>query len=287
MTLRLDLPGEIHRPRRGLPLGWLWHVVGLAIAAIMLGPFVWMILSSFKSAREIIKVPPQLLPIHWTLNSYQEILEKLPFPRYYLNSMIVSTSVTAIVVVSSSLLGFVFAKYQFWGKDVCFTLILSTLMVPFAVVVVPLYTLVSRMRMLDSYGGLILPICLSSFGIFLMRQFMEGIPTDLVDAARIDGAGDLWIWARIMVPLSMTATSALAVFTFLWSWNLLWWPVMVINSTEMRTLPLGIVSLAWENGARFDLAIAGASVAIVPVMVLFALAQKTIVRGVALTGMKG
>jgi len=266
---------------------WAWHLVGLPIAAIMLGPFLWMLLSSFKPPMEMIRVPPTFFPQTWTLQSYQEILQKLPFARYYFNSLLVSSVITALVLFTSSLLGFVFAKYEFWGKEICFTLILSTLMIPFAIVVIPLYTLVSAMGLLNTYPGLILPMCVSSFGIFLMRQFMEGVPSEMIDAARIDGAPDLWIWARIMVPLSTTALSALGVFTFLWSWNLLWWPVMVVSSSEMRTLPLGIVSLAWENAQRFDLAIAGASLAIVPVMVIFAFAQRTIVRGVALTGMKG
>ena len=268
-------------------MGVLIHGLGIAVALIMLMPFIWMMLSSLKPASEIIHIPPTLLPEHWTLQNYREVLNSLPFPRYYLNSLVVTSAITGLVVVTSSLVGFVFAKYDFWGKEIWFTLILSTLMVPFAVIVIPLYLIVSRFGLMNSYAGLIVPLCLSSFGIFLMRQFMEGVPNDLVDAARLDGANDLWIWARIMVPLSMTALSALGVFTFLWAWNLLWWPVMVVSSSNMRTLPLGIVSLAWESGTRFDLAITGAALAVLPVMIIFAFAQRTIVTGVALTGMKG
>jgi multiple sugar transport system permease protein len=262
------------------------HVVMVVIAAVMLLPFVWMILSSFKTYREILLIYPTLWPRQFTLINYQTILTELPFARYFANSLGLSTTATLLILFTSSLCGYVFAKFDFAFKEVIFTAIISSMMVPFAVVVLPLYLLVARSGFGNTYPGLILPFLVSAFGIFLMRQFMEGIPNELVDAARIDGAGEMWIYWKVMLPLSLNALSALAVFVFLGSWNALWWPLMIITRPEMRTLPLGIASLAWEFATRTDLIIAGAAIAVVPVLILFSLMTRTIVRGVALTGMK-
>lgn len=262
------------------------HLVMLALAAAMFLPFLWMLLSSFKTYREIISIAPSLWPREFTLVNYERLLNELPFARYFLNSLVTSTSVMLVVLFTSSLCGYVFAKFDFAFKEAIFTVIVSSMMVPFAVVVLPLYLLIAGAGLVNSYLGLLLPYMLSAFGIFLLRQFMEGIPTELVDAARIDGANELWIYWRVMLPLSLNALSALGVFVFLSSWNSLWWPMMITSRPEMRTLPLGIASLAWEFAAQTDLVIAGAAIAVVPVLILFALMTRTIVRGVALTGMR-
>jgi len=264
----------------------LLHLVMLAISALMFLPFLWMVLSSFKGFREILSLTPTLWPKRFTLVNYQTIMTQLPFPRYFLNSFGMATTITAIVLFTSSLCGYVFAKFEFVLKNLIFTLIISSMMIPFAVVVLPLYLMIARMHLTNNYVGLVLPSFMSAFGVFLMRQFMEAIPSELVDAARIDGAGEMWIYWQIMIPLSMSALSALGVFTFLWSWNNLWWPLMIISEPAMRPLPLGIASLAWEFATRTDLVVAGAAIAVVPVLVLFMLMTRTIVRGVALTGMK-
>lgn len=268
-----------------LEWGAVWVVMVLVAVAMFL-PFTWMVFSSFKPYKEILSLHPSLWPKQFTLGNYMTLLTELPFLRYFLNSVGISTAITLLILFTSSLCGFVFAKYEFAFKEVIFLLIISSMMVPFAVVVLPLYFLVARLGLLDTYMGLMLPFVISAFGIFLMRQTMEGIPGEMVDAARVDGAGDLWIYRKIMLPLSLNALSGLGVFTFLWSWNSLWWPLMVTSRAELRTLPLGIATLAWEFATRIDLVIAGATISVLPILILFALMTRTIVRGVALTGMK-
>ena len=262
------------------------HAVMLLVGAVMLLPFIWMILSSFKQYREILSIYPTLWPRQFTTVNYETLVTELPFMRYFANSLGLSTAATLCILFTSSLCGYVFSKFDFALKELIFGAIVSSMMVPFAVVVLPLYLLIAGNGFGNSYPGLLFPFLMSAFGIFLMRQFMEGIPNELVDAARIDGAGDMWIYWWVMLPLSLNALSALSVFVFLASWNALWWPLMIITRAEMRTLPLGIAALAWEFASRTDLIIAGAAIAVVPVLVLFALMTRTIVRGVALTGMK-
>jgi multiple sugar transport system permease protein len=221
------------------------HVAMFAVAMVFLLPFVWMVLSSFKTYREILSLYPTLWPRAFTLINYQTLLTELPFARYFLNSIGLATTVTLIILFTSSICGFVFAKYRFAFKEVIFTLIISSMMVPFAVVVLPLYLFVAGLGLMNTYLGLIMPSMMSAFGIFLMRSFMEGIPQEMVDAARIDGASDMWIYWKVIMPLSQNGLSALAVFVFMGNWNALWWPLMVTSRPEMRTLPLGIASLAW------------------------------------------
>jgi multiple sugar transport system permease protein len=273
------------RSSNGLEQSLLWLVM-IIVAATMFLPFVWMVLSSFKPYQEILSLHPTLWPKQFTLGNYKTLTSELPFLRYFFNSAGISTAVTLMILFTSSLCGYVFAKFDFAFKEVIFMTIISSMMVPFAVVVLPLYFLVASLKLLDTYFGLVIPFVISAFGIFLMRQAMEGIPTDLVDAARVDGAAEMWIYRKIMLPLSLNALSGLGVFTFLWSWNSLWWPLMVISRPELRTLPLGIATLAWEFATRVDLVVAGATISILPVLLLFALMTRTIVRGVALTGMK-
>jgi multiple sugar transport system permease protein len=262
------------------------HVALVVLGALFVLPFLYMFLASFKPALEIIKMPPTFLPRKFTLVNYATIFERLKFWRYFLNSVITSGSITALAVFSSSLAGFVFTKFKFPGREVIFVLFLAGLMIPFSIIVMPLYLLISKAGMQNSYLGLILPLCVSPFGIFLMRQFMEGIPNDLVEAARMDGANNMWIYSRVIVPLSMAGMGAVAVFTFLWSWNQLWWPLMVVSKEAMRTLPLGIAALTFQIAKRYDMIVTGAALAVAPVMVVFIFAQRTLIKGMMLTGLK-
>jgi multiple sugar transport system permease protein len=259
----------------------------IPIIVIMAGPFAWMFLSAFKSATEIVQIPPTFLPNTWTLDNFSYIFSALPFARYFLNSAIMSIGVTALTLLTSSLAGFVFAKYEFWGKEVLFTFIVSLLVIPFATIVVPLYILVSSLKLTNTYVGLILPICVSSFGIFLLRQFMEGIPNELLDAARVDGASDLWMYWRVALPLSKSALAGLGIFAFLYSWNLLWWPWIVTSAPDMFTLTLGVASLQFQGASvPPNVVVTGAAMAVIPAMIVFGIAQPHIVKGIALTGMK-
>ena len=193
---------------------------------------------------------------------------------------------TGATLLTSAVAGYVFAKYRFWGKEQLFTLLLSTMMVPFAVVLVPLYVTVANLALVDKLTGIIITGLCSTFGIFMMRQFMESIPNDLIDAGRIDGAGEWWIFSRVVLPLAKAPLSALAVFTFLGSWDSFLWPLVVLTSPENQTLPLvlaGLRSLYWS---RYEMYAAGSMLTVLPVMVLYAVASKHFVRGIAMTGLK-
>jgi multiple sugar transport system permease protein len=262
------------------------HLVLILICLLFVLPFLYMFLASFKPALEIIKMPPTFFPKKFTLINYQTIFERLKFWRYFLNSIITSGSITVLAVFTSSLAGFVFTKFKFPGKEIIFVIFLAGLMIPFSIIVMPMYLFVSATHMQNTYLGLILPLCVSPFGIFLMRQFMEGIPTDMVEAAKIDGANNMWIYTRVIVPLAMAGMGAVAVFTFLWSWNQLWWPLMVISKEAMRTLPLGVAALTFQIAKRYDMIVTGASLAVAPVMVVFVFAQRTLIKGMMLTGLK-
>jgi ABC-type glycerol-3-phosphate transport system permease component len=261
------------------------HIVLVILTFTSVMPFVWMFFGSFKNYVELTSAKT-LWPINWTLDNYIAIWERASFPRGLLNTAIVTIVVTTVVMLTSALAGFVFAKYRFWGKEQLFTLLLCTMMVPFAVVLVPLYVTVAGMALTDKLTGIIITGLCSTFGIFMMRQFMESIPNDLIDAGRIDGAGEFWIFTRVILPLATAPLSALAVFTFLGNWDSFMWPSVVLTSPDNKTLPLvlaGLRSLYWS---RYELYAAGSMLTVVPVMILYAAASKQFVRGIAMTGLK-
>ena len=259
------------------------HTVSILVALVMIIPFIWMILSSFKPGTEIVRMPPTFFPETFTTKNYVTLFQRLPFERYFINSIIMSGGITLISMFSSSLLGYVFAKFKFRFKNFFFFLLLSGFMIPFATLVIPMYLFISSIHLTNHYLGLILPFCISPFGIFLMRQFMEDIPNDYMEAARLDGASELWIYGRIILPLTSAALGGVAIYNFLMTWNQLWWPLMVTSQPNMRTLPLGVAALALQQGKRYDLLITGAAVSVIPIIVLFALAQKQIVKGLSVS----
>lgn len=261
------------------------HAILLAIVFISVMPFVWMFFGSFKSYVEL-TAGESLLPQVWTVDNYRAIIFRANFPQAFWNSTLVSLIVTLSVLFTSTAAAYVFAKYRFWGKEQFFVVILSTMMVPFAVVLVPLYVTIADIGLSNKLGGVIVPVLFSTFGIFLMRQFLEGIPSDLIDAGRIDGASEWWIFSRIIIPLSTAPMAALAVFTFLFNWDNFLWPLVVLTSPQTKTLPLvlaGLRSLYWE---RYDMWAAGSMLTVAPVMLLYAVAQKQFIRGITMTGLK-
>ena len=274
---------------RTLSPGWvgriLPHVVLIVLMFTSLMPFVWMFFGSFKTYVELTS-SRTLLPVNWTFDNYLQITQRLGFLRGFFNTTLVAVIVTSATLVTSALAGYVFAKYRFWGRERLFTLLLSTMMVPFAVVLVPLYVTVANLALADKLAGIIITSLCSTFGIFLMRQFMESIPNDLIDAGRIDGAGEWWIFTRVVLPLAKSPLSALAVFTFLGNWDSFLWPLVVLTSPENRTLPLvlaGLRSLYWS---RYEMYAAGSMLTVLPVMLLYAFASKQFVKGIAMTGIK-
>lgn len=264
----------------------MMHLVLSLLCVAALVPFVWSLLASFKPFKEL-NTSREFFPRVWTLRNYEEIINRVGFPEALRNSIIVAVVVTLCVLLTSSALGYIFAKYHFPGKDKLFMVLLSTLMLPFAVVLVPLYITIVSFGLHNQLMGIIVVGVWSTFGMFMMRQFMESIPSELIDAARIDGASEFRIYAQIVVPLSAAPLAALAVFTFLGQWDNYLWPLVVINSPDKQTLPLllaGLRSLYWS---RYDLWTAGSMLTILPVMVLYIFASKYFIRGVAMTGIRG
>jgi multiple sugar transport system permease protein len=265
------------------------YAVLIAGCLVTLVPFLWMVSTSLKSSLEIIRLPPTIIPEHPTLENYLNIFNDpaVPLARFYLNSIIVSVSVVALVLFTSSLAGFAFTKYKFYGQNVFFILVMATLMVPFQVTMIPLYLIVVRLHLADSLLGLIVPSLTSAFGIFLMRQFIESIPDELIDAARIDGAAEFGIYTRIILPQMGPALATLGIFQFMATWNDYLWPLIVITSTQNRTLP---IMLTWYTGfhgfSRYDLTMAASFLVILPILIVYLLFQRWIVRGIALTGFK-
>lgn len=262
------------------------HATLLIASFLAVAPFLWSVFGSFKRFKELVE-SAELLPRIWTLDNYVEILTRQHFLNAFFNSVIVASSVTAASLVTSAALGYVFATYRFRGKEILFTLLISTMMVPFVVLLVPLYVTVADIGLVNSAGGVIVISLWTSFGIFMMRQFMETIPSELLDAARIDGASEWRLFARIALPLVGAPLGALGVFVFLDSWDSFLWPQTVLSSPQNQTLPLllaGLKSLYWT---RYDLWSAGSMLTVVPVMILYAFASRYFIRGIALTGIKG
>jgi multiple sugar transport system permease protein len=262
------------------------HSVLMFWAFICLFPFLWLVLSSFKSSSEIIQYPPTFLPASPTFDSYIEIFTKYGFGQSFFNSIVVTMISTGLVLYTASSAGFVFAKYRFFGRDQLFIVLLSTLMIPFSAVLIPLFLQFSSLGWIDTYQALVIPTIYTTFGIFIMRQFIQGIPYELIEAARIDGASEMWVYVHIILPLSTSSLAVLGVLHFFAIWDSFLWPLSVVNSPQMRTLPLAIAGLAFERGARYDLQITASVVANIPVLIIYLFAQRYLVRGIALTGTK-
>jgi multiple sugar transport system permease protein len=260
----------------------------LALGAIVtIFPFYWMITSAFKPPQELFSSPPTFFPHQWTLASFTGTFELIHYGRFYLNSVFVAVATTVIQVFTSSLAGYVFSKFRFRGRDIMFFLILATMMVPFQAIIVPLYIEMAAIGWIDTYVALIIPMAVSAFGIFLMRQYMTNIPSDYLYSARIDGLTEFRIYLQLILPMSVTAVSALIILTFLGQWNSLLWPLVVVGSEDKKTLPLGIMLLVHSRGARYDLHLAASFLMVVPVLVVFFFFQRNFIRGIAYTGLKG
>ncbi len=272
-------------PWRNLRQGILHVFLGF-MAVVALFPFVWMVFASFKPFKELVQ-SKALLPINWTTENYTEILTRVNFEVAVANSIYSAVTVTVITLLTSSALGFIFAKYRFWGKEYLFILLLSTMMVPFAVVLVPLYITIGDLNLVNKLWGFIITGLWSTFGVFLMRQFMEVIPYEYLDAARIDGASEWRIFFTIIIPLSTSPMAALGIFAFLANWDSFLWPLVVLNTPDKQTLPLLLAGLRSIYWARYDMWSAGSVMTTVPIILVYAFASKYFIRGMALTGIKG
>jgi multiple sugar transport system permease protein len=254
---------------------------------LMVLPMVWMVSSSFKTSAEVFTVPVQWLPGVFHFDNYVNAMQLAPFGLYFFNSMYVGLSTTFLTLLFSSMAGYGFAKFNFWGKQGLFISVLSTMMIPFQVIMIALFVLVRGFGWLNTYSGLIIPAAVSAFGVFLMRQFILTIPDELIDAARIDGASEMNIYLHIILPLCKAPLSALGIFTFLDSWNNLLWPLIIITQVNMRTVALGLTEFQNLNGSSFNYLMAATTLASIPILILFIVLQRQFIRGVVLSGMKG
>jgi len=262
----------------------LRHVLLFLFGLAMLFPFIWMLATSLKSGAEVYSL--SLIPDNPSFKNYLRLLSSGNFPFWFSNSMIVGLVVTLSVLFFDSLVGFTLSKYEFRGKKLIFLLILSTMMIPTEMLVIPWFIMSNNFNWLDTYWGILFPGLMSGFGTFLMKSFFEGVPNDLLDAGRIDGLPEFRIFSQIAIPLVKPALSALAIFTFIGNWNAFLWPLIVVNKIERYTLPIGLSFFNGEFQTQWEMVMTGASVATLPVFIVFLIFQRQIVQGIALTGVK-
>lgn len=259
------------------------------LGSFMAFPFVWMIVSSLKTPAEMISVPITWVPTEPQWQNYSDIWQVTPLGRMYVNSIIVTVLITIGVLFTSSMGGFALSKYKFRGREWLFIAILSTMMIPFFVLLIPLFFVIREFGWTNSYLGLILPHIGNAFGIFLMRQFTSGIPDEMLQAARIDGASEWRIYWSLIIPLQKNALAALGIFVFVYNWDSFLWPLVVVNDTTMSTLPLGLNMLrnAYNAQQNMNLLMTGSTVAVIPSLIVFVMLQRYFVKGITMTGMKG
>ena len=249
---------------------------------VMLFPFLWMLLTSLKPLSEIFNL--SLLPEDPTLANYRDILFDSPFPKWFWNSLVVAGITTLSVLFFDSLVGYTLAKLAFPGKKIIFVLILSTLMVPTEMLMIPWDDMSARFGLINTYTGLLFPGLMTAFGIFLTRQFFETVPDELLDAGRIDGLSEFGLFWRVALPLVRQALAALAILTFLGNWNAFLWPLIVTQDRSMYTIPVGVALFSGEAGSQWNLITAAASLSVFPVLIVFAFFQRQIIEGAVRSG---
>jgi multiple sugar transport system permease protein len=274
------------RPRTVLAGTVVWLLL-FGGAFVVLLPFFYMIASSLETNVQIGALTPQFIPQPFEWVNYKSIWEQIPIGRFFINSLIVAGAITVGQVITASLAAYAFARLRFPGRGALFTVYLATLIIPFQVTLIPNYILIHYLGWHNTYQGLIMPFVSSVFSTFLLRQFFLTLPVDLEEAALLDGAGHFTIYARIVMPLAQPALAALVIFAFLGSWNNFLWPLVVVDTETLKTLPLGIIEFQSEYTVQWNLLMAGASLSLIPVLIVYLFAQRWIVEGIALTGQGG
>ena len=264
------------------------YVFLIILSLLFVFPFLWMILSSFKANKEVLAIPVKIFPEVWTIDAYLNLASfaNYDFSRYFLNSIFVTVLAVFLAVILCTTAGYGFAKYKFPGNNFLFFFVLSTIMIPFQAIVVPLFILMKDLGLQNSYLGLIIPESLTAFGVFLMRQFFYSVPDEIIESARIDGASEFRIFWSISVPLAKTAIFALIIFHSQWVWNLLLWPLIIISSPEMRTIPQAISLFSGVYFTPYPEQLAISVLACLPLLFLFSIISKNFVKGITLTGLK-
>ena len=268
--------------RPGRIIAWTLLLIG---GVIMVTPLLYMFSTSLKTSGQVYDL--RLIPAAPTLDNYIKVLGDGRFMQWLFNSTFIALTVTASNVFFDSLVGYTLAKFQFRGRYFIFLAILSTLMIPTEMLVIPWYLMSSQLGWIDSYWGIMFPGMMTAFGTFLMKQFFEGVPNDFLEAARVDGLNEFTIWWKVAMPMVVPAISALAIFTFLGNWTAFFWPLIVVTSRELYTLPVGISSFSAESSIQWELIMTGAAIGTIPTLIVFLVLQRYIVRGVMLAGLKG
>jgi len=272
-------------PGRWLKSGILYLIL-IAGAVLFIFPFYWMVLASFKTPEEVFEL--NLIPSEITLNTYAYMLDRIPVGRSLFNSFLFAGGVTLITLVVTSMAGYALARLKFWGRDLLFSVVLLTMMIPFQLLMIPLYIIVVKLGWMNTYAGLILPVSVNALGIFIFRQFFRTIPQELIDAARIDGAGELQILFRVMLPLSKPAMITVTILTFMGPWNDLLWPLLVTRDQEMMPLAQAATLFGLEGqGGRWGSIMAVTTILALPVVVFYLFFQRYFIESISNTGMKG
>lgn len=256
------------------------------LSAVMMYPMVWMFLTSFKSNAEIRTYRTKFLPVEWTLEGYRSAFERAPVAGWFANSMFVTICVTAAVILTSTLIGYVFAKYEFRGKKLLFVLLLATMMVPPQVTMIPRYLMIQKMHLFNTRWALIVPGIVSAFSIYLARQFIGDIPDSLCEAAKIDGAGPIRIYWHVVLPNIKPAIGSIGIFTAMMHWNDYLNPLLMLNDMEKMTLPLGLVIFDSQSTSDLSATMAAASMIMIPMIVIFLIFQKQFIKGMTMSGIK-
>ena len=273
--------------KRKLIANTLTYMILTAAAIALVFPFLWMISGAFKDALEVVKMPPQLLPSKFSFQNFIEIKKYFPIERFFLNSVAVSTVTTVLQLLFCSMAAFVFAKFKFRGRELLFMAYLITLMIPRQVTLVPLFIIFSKLRLTNTFAGLILPDVFSAFGTFMLRQHMLTISDSFLEAAYMDGASHYNVFTRVILPLSKPVLATLGILAFMNSWNSFLWPLIIINSKELMTLPLGLSKLSGRWATEWNILMAGNTISFIPILIVYIFAQKYFIKGLTLGGNKG
>lgn len=265
---------------------WIAFALLAAGVAFMIFPFIWVILSSFKTVSDVYTYPPKWLPSEFKLDNFKKVFEMVPFGRYYFNSILVTVVTTCCSIVVAVLAAYAFAKLRFPAKEKFFLIIISTMLMPTIVTLIPVFMIVANFGWINTYRGLIVPEIFSAFSIILLRQFFMQTPNDLIEAAKLDGCGHFRTLLNVMIPTSLPPIFTATLFTFLSNWGSYIWPLVVINTTKMRTLPIGLKYLVDESSSEYQVMMAAALMAIIPVLIVYMFTERHFIKSITLTGLK-
>lgn len=258
----------------------------IALSLVVLIPVIWFILSSFKDIIDLSSRPPKILPTRWAFENYSQAFQMYDYMRYFMNSVFVTVVATLLTLIINSMAAFAFAKYNFRGRDGLFVLTLAMIMIPLQVILIPMYLVVSSLGLVNTYWGMIIPAAATPTGVFVIRQYMLTIPDELIESARIDGAGEFRIYARIMLPLARPALAVIAIFSILWRWNDFLWPLLIAQTERLYTLPVALALLNGQLVVPYNVVLAMSVMSIIPVLFMFVFMQRQIIQGIAHTGLK-